>query len=291
MDSDLFKKIRTIQLRSNKVVDDILAGSYHSIFKGRGIEFEDVREYQPGDDPRRIDWNVTARLGYPYIKSFREERELTVMLLVDISASSRFGSTGKQRHEILAEIGSLLAFSAIKNNDKVGLILFSDIIEYYLPPKKGMRHVMRAIREMLVCRPRDTITDIGKALDFFNKIQKRKGICFLISDFIAPDFSKECAITARKHDLISICLLDPLEKKMEDMGLIRFEDLESRTFRVLDTSREEVRRAVSDWSSDHLLLQNKLMNSIGASFIDIDLSKNYFDAIVKFFKRRSRNVL
>ncbi len=285
---EIFKNVRRIQIRTNRTVNDILAGAYHSVFKGQGIEFEDVREYQPGDDIRSIDWNVTARMNFPFVKNFREEREITVMILVDVSASTHFGTTGKQKNDIIAEISAVLAFSAIKNNDKVGLILFSDTIEKYLPPQKGIKHVLRAIRELIVFKPEGKKTDIGMALSFLGKVQKRSGICFIISDFINPDYSHECTIIAKRYDLISICLSDPREYDIPSMGLVTLRDLETGESVLIDTSLRETHQHLAQQNIQHLERNKILMNKIGAGFINISTDRSYVDAIHEYFTIREK---
>jgi len=286
--ADIFKNIRRIQIYTSRTVNDLLAGAYHSAFKGQGMEFEDVREYQSGDEVRSIDWNVTARFSHPYVKSFREERELTVMLIVDVSASSRFGSGERLKSELIAEIGALLAFSAIKNNDKVGLILFSSEIEKYIPPAKGVRHVLRVIRELLAFEPVYPGTDIAAALKFLGKVQRRQGVCFLISDFISPDYSHEATLAAKRHDLITVAVRDPKEYSFPRMGLITLRDLESGKMVVVDSNHDAVQESFTKESEKRLEGHKSLMNRIGAGFIDIRADRDYAMAIQRFFKTRKR---
>jgi uncharacterized protein (DUF58 family) len=231
--NNVLKEVRHIQIRTGKVVSDVLAGEYHSLFKGRGMEFEDVREYFPGDDVRNIDWNVTARMNHPYVKNFREERELTVMLIVDISASSGFGSIGFSKANIIAKICATIAFSAIKNNDNVELILFSDKIEKYIPANKGSNHVLRIIRELLVSAKilenakSRSATDINIALEHLNRHRRKRGVCFIVSDFISNDFEKDLRLAAKRHDMIAIAVSDPRELDIPDVGLVELEDSET----------------------------------------------------------------
>mgnify|MGYP000147389704 FL=1 len=285
---ELFKNIRRIQIRTNRAVDDMLVGSYHSVFKGRGVEFEDVREYQPGDEVRSIDWNVTAKMNFPYIKNFREERELTVMIIVDISPSSFFGTTGKQKNELAAEIAAVLAFSAIKNNDRVGMILFSGGVEKYIPPQKGVKHVLRMVRELLTAETSQKTTNIAAALDFFGKVQKRRAICFLLSDFITADYSRSCAIAAKRHDLIALCLTDPKERTPPKAGVVTLKDLETGKERIIDMSREAVRTAIAGATKSRLYNNRKLMEKVGAGFVDIDTEGEYCKAIRDYFVMRER---
>ena len=282
--AEILKNVRRIQIRTNKTVSDLLAGAYHSAFKGRGMEFEDVREYQPGDEIRSIDWNVTARMNYPFIKNFREERELTVILIVDVSASSQFGVTGRQKNEIIAEIGAVLAFSAIKNNDKVGLLLFSDVVEKYLPPQKGTKHVLRVIRELLAFEPAHRKTDVSSAIKFLANIQKRRGVCFLISDFLMPLSSVDLACFAKRHELISLCLTDPREWNIPNMGLITLKDLETGKNMLVDTTVSEVRERLSKYTQNRIDKHKGIMNKIGAGFIHIRTDKTYTEPIRAYFK-------
>jgi len=286
--STLFKKIRRIQIQTTHLAEDILAGAYRSAFKGRGMEFEEVREYQAGDDPRTIDWNVTARMNRPYVKSFREEREMTVMLIVDLSASTRFGTKQALKRDIITEIAAVIAFSAIKNNDKVGLILFTDVVEKYFPPKKGTRHVLRVIRELLAFKPKDRKTNMGAALAFLGEVQKLSGICFLISDFICSDYSHEAALIANKHDLVSIAVVDPSEVHFPDMNITAFEDLETGEKKLIDTSSSEVKEYLHREISERLTAQKKLMNQLGADFLAIHSEIPYLPQLKKFFILRQR---
>ncbi len=233
--SELLKKVRAIQIKTNHLVDDVMAGEYHTAFKGRGMEFSEVREYQPEDDVRLIDWNVSARMNQPYVKEFIEERELTVMLMVDASASGNFGSAQKRKNEIAAEAASILAFAAIKNNDKIGLIVFTDRIERFIPPKKGKAHVWNIIRSILDFDPEGKSTDLNLPLEYLAKVQKKKAATFLISDFQTQGYEKALKLAKQKHDLTAIYIRDPREKKMPDVGLIQLEDAESGEVMLADT--------------------------------------------------------
>lgn len=278
----IFKNIRRIQLNSTKLANSFLAGAYHSAFKGKGMEFEDVRAYVPGDEIRSIDWNVTARMNEPYVKNFREERELSVLLLVDISASARFGSL-QSKQELIAEIGSLLAFSATKNNDRVGLILFSDIIEEYLPPKRGTSHILRIVRDLLAYVPARGKTDIAHALHFLGKVQKKTCICFLISDFLAPDFSHEAKLIARQHDLIAMSVNDPLENQFPQKALLNFQDLETGEQRLIEASPSEETRLEGT-----LKAVKALMSRVRGGYIPLLTNEPYLPAIQRFFKSRAK---
>ncbi len=225
--AEILKKIRTLEIKTRGLVETAFAGDYHSVFKGRGMNFEDVREYQPGDEIRAIDWNVTARMGNAFVKKFTEERELTVMLVVDVSASGNFGSTTQSKRELAAEVACLLAFSAIRNNDKVGLVLFTDRVELFIPPKKGRSHTLRLIREILFFEPKGRGTDPALALDYLNKIVTRRAVVFFISDFQAPDFSRSLAVSGRRHDFVAIHIHDERERALPNIGIITLEDAET----------------------------------------------------------------
>lgn len=288
MNRDLFRNIRKIQIQAGRAVDSILSGAYHSVFKGRGMEFEDVREYQIGDDIRLIDWNVTARSGNAYVKNFKEERELTVMLAIDVSSSLDFGSGKRSKRDLAIEIGALLAFSAIKNNDKVGLILFSNIVEKYLPPQKGVSHVLRIIRELFAFESRERGTDVGEALAFLCKVQKRYGICFIISDFIVPGYSKIFSLAAKRYDLISIYISDPREMEFPDMGLVSLRDRETGEEMLVDTSVLEAREKFTEDAKCRMESCRKFMKKISAGFIPVRMGDSYFSSIRRYFHLRGR---
>jgi len=258
--TELLKKIRHIELRTSRTVNDVLAGQYHSAFKGRGMEFEEVRQYQIGDDVRTIDWNVSARAGEPYVKVFREERELTVMLLVDLSGSQSFGTNEQQKRELVAEIGATLALSAIRNNDKVGLICFTDRVELFVPPRKGPRHVLRVIRELLALEPVGRGTDLSVALEYLNRIQKRKCTAFLISDFQDTGFESAMQIARRKHDLIAVDVHDRFEDELPRIGLIEVQDNETGDIVLLDTNSAATRTAYRRMAAQHEEELNTWMN-------------------------------
>jgi uncharacterized protein (DUF58 family) len=240
---ELIKKLRKIEIHTSRLANDQLAGSYHSVFKGRGMAFSEVRQYQPGDDTRFIDWNVSARMGDAYVKVFTEEREMTVMLLVDLSESERFGSVARRKIDVVAEVSALLAFSAIKNHDRVGLILFTDRIEKLVPPKKGKAHVMRVVTEILNAEPRGTGTDVRQALEMLGKIAKRRSVAFVVSDFIADNYEHALRVASKKHDVIPIQVLDPREEELPNVGIAVVEDLESGDVFEIDTSDPRVRQA------------------------------------------------
>ncbi|MFH1699936.1 MAG: DUF58 domain-containing protein [Candidatus Zixiibacteriota bacterium] len=285
---DIFKKIRRIEIRTRKLVNDLFSGEYHSTFKGQGIEFEEVREYFPGDDIRLIDWNVTARTGIPHVKKFKEERELTVTLLVDASSSGRFGTFERYKEELAAELCALLAFSAIKNNDKVGLIIFTDKIEKYIPPNKGKPHVLRLIREILYFTPEHTKTDIAGALEFFSKVTKRRSVVFLISDFLSENYSRPLQIANRRHDVIAIKISDPREISFDNYGLIELEDAETGEVIVLDTSSHQFRKEFSEQAQATVDSLQHDFRLIDTDFIQIRTDKPYTIPLVQFFKMREK---
>ena len=284
---NIFDKIRKIQYATTHLADEIMAGAWRSAFKGQGIEFEEVREYQSGDDVRLIHWHVTARMDRPYLKVFREERELTVFLMVDISSSLRFGSQNIKK-DLIAEIGAILAFSAIKNNDKVGLILFSSQVEKYVPPKRGTRHVLRIIRELVAFEPEHQGTDIAHALSFINSLQRRAAICFLISDFICPDFSHELSLAARRHDLIAINVTDPYEIEFPALGMVNFTDLESGTSKVIDTSNQKTQHHFKEKALERIKTTKTIVEKAGSGFLNIYTDQPYLQSMQKFFKLRKR---
>lgn len=286
---EAFKHIRRIQIATKRNVDDLFAGMYRSAFKGRGLEFEEVREYQPGDDIRTIDWNVTARLQHPYVKNYREERELTVMLVVDLSASARFSHTRQLKSEWIAEIGALIAFSAIKNHDKVGLLLFTDEVELYLKPKKGVRHVLRVIRDLLFFQPLGTGTNLQKALSFFGRVQKKQAICFLISDFLAPgSFEHEIKVASKRHELIAIQVYDEYEKVFPSTGLISLSDLESGEMALVDSSNAFIQKNYQSQAEEQQLALKQTIAKAGAELISINTNASYTKALYRFFKERHK---
>ena len=285
---EIFKNIRRIEIRTRKIVNNLFSGEYHSVFKGQGMEFDEVREYQFGDDVRLIDWNVTARMGSPYIKKFCEERELTVMLVVDASASGEFGTFEQMKGEIAVEICALLAFSAIKNNDRVGLLIFTDRIEKFVPPKKGRSHVLRVIRELLYFRPEGRGTDIANALDYMNKVIRRRSVVFVISDFLADGWERPLQVANKKHDTVAIALSDPREKSLPDVGLIELEDAETGEVLLLDTSSPELRKEFAKEARKASLRREKIFKLRDVDFIEIGTGKSYVDPLVQFFRRRAK---
>ena len=284
----ILKKVKQVEIRTRGLVNELFGGEYHSVFKGRGMAFSEVREYQPGDDIRLIDWNVTARNGAPFIKVFEEERELTVYLLVDISKSGEFGSQNQLKQEFGAEIASVLGFSAIKNNDKVGLILFSNDVEKYVVPKKGKSHVLRVIRELLYTAPKNKGTSLKNALDYLLKVAKRKSVVFLISDFIDDKYWSSLKIANRKHDLIGIRLFDPAEKLFPDLGVLKVKDPESGSSFWIDTSsKREMEKLESKIQSDFDAFQNKA-KKIGFDIISVATDQDFVEPLISLFRKRDK---
>jgi uncharacterized protein (DUF58 family) len=285
---ELLKKVRQIEIKTRGIVDQLFSGEYHSVFKGRGIEFSEVREYQFGDDIRTIDWNVSARFNHPYVKIFEEERELTVMLLVDFSKSAHYGTVNQLKNDIAVEICACLAFSAIKNNDKVGAILFTNEIEKFIPPKKGKSHILRILRELLFFKPKGTMTNIRNGLEYFNKVMKKKSIAFLLSDFYDTNFEEPLRIVSRKHDLIAIHLIDPTEMEIPKIGIAKFVDAETGNEIWVDAGNEEVRKKYKKyWISEKQRLDRLFLTS-KVDKINIHTNKPYYSPIVDFFKLRER---
>lgn len=283
---ELMKQVGKIRVITNRLVDERLSGEYHSVFKGQGIEFDEVREYSAGDDIRSIDWNVTARMGHPFVKRFAEERELTIMFLVDISGSQCFGSGTRSKAELAAEITALLALSAIKNQDKVGLILFSDRIEKCVPPRKGRTAAMRLVREVLAAEETRHGTDIAAALRFLNNVQKRKAVVFLISDFMDTDFEKELRVTAQKHDVICCSVSDPREYEIPDVGLIEIEDPESGDLVLLDTGSRGLRERFSDAARREEAALTGMFRRFGVDTVALSTGRPYVDDVRRLFRQR-----
>jgi len=285
---DLAKKIRYIEIVTRKAVNDFLAGEYHSIFKGQGIEFEEVRPYQPGDDVRSIDWNVTARMGHPFVKRFVEERELTVMLLVDLSASGSFGSVQKIKNELAAELCGLLAFSAIKNNDKVGLILFTDGVEKAVAPAKGRPHALRLIRELLGFKTRHTRTNISAGIDYLSRVTTKRCVVFLVSDFQDDGFERPVRALGRRHDLIAISIADPREVRLPQVGLLELEDAETGKFVQLDAGNARVRQQYEQLVTARRDRLEDLFRSTDIDQVEIRADHDYVRELGRFFRARER---
>jgi uncharacterized protein (DUF58 family) len=285
---ELIKKIRQIQIYTSRAVDASFAGQYESVFKGRGMQFDEVREYTPGDDIRTIDWNVTARTGKAYIKRYVEEREMTVMFVVDLSASGDFGTVNKMKNELAAEFCAVLAFAAAKNNDKVGLLIFTDRIELYIPPKKGSGHVLRLIRELLAFRMPRRRTNIPLALDYLGKVVRKKATVFLVSDFIESDFQKPLGLVNRRHDVIAVPVRDRAEISMPSAGLIEFFDAETGETMLIDTSSRSFRKQYGSKSASRFAELKNIFRMINVDCISINTDKPYINELVQFFHMRHR---
>lgn len=287
---EVLQKIRRIQITTSRMVTDVFAGHYQSVFKGQGMEFEEVREYLPGDDIRSIDWNVTARTGHPFIKKFTEERELTIMLLLDMSASSYFGTVNKLKSQLAAEICSVLALSAIKNNDRVGLIAFTDRIEKFVPPRKGLSHVLRIIREALYLEPKGKSTDIPAALEYLARTTRRRSVSFVISDFYASDFKRSLSVANKRHDIIAVSITDPRELNLPDIGVINLEDAETGRSVFIDSSSGEVRRTYHANAQKLFEGRQRLFRSVNVDHIDVRTDVPYERELYRFFRMRERRI-
>ena len=287
---EILQAVKLIEIRSRSLVNDVFAGEYHSVFKGRGMEFAEVREYLPGDDVRAIDWNVTARTGVPHIKKYAEEREQTVMFLVDASRSLDFGTVDRMKGEIAAEIAAVLAFSAIRNNDKVGAIIFTDRIELFIPPKKGKSHVLRVIREMLFFRPEGQGTDVGQALEYLSRVVRRKAVVFLLSDFVSPDYTQALRVANKRHDLATITITDPAEDALEKLGLVHFVDAETGDRRLIDLSHRGSRDAFLAERRRFLLQRDETFRRHGVDTIAVETDRPYTEPLIQFFRRREREL-
>lgn len=285
---ELVKKIRTIQIFTKRAVDASFAGQYESVFKGRGMQFDEVREYMPGDDIRDIDWNVTARTGRAYIKRFVEEREMTMLFVVDLSASGEFGTVDKMKNELAAEFCAVLAFAAAKNNDKVGLLIFTDRVELYIPPKKGSRHVLRLIRELLAFKMPQRQTDIPMALDYVAKVTRKRATVFVVSDFLGGDFKQSLNLLSRRHDVVAVPVRDRVEIGMPNIGLIEFQDAETGEMILIDTASGRYRQAYGQESGERFEALKNMMRSVGVDCIPITTDKPYIQDLVNFFHMRHR---
>ncbi len=285
---ELLSQVRKLEIRTRRVVDELFSGEYHSVFKGRGVEFREVREYAPGDDVRSIDWNVSARMGAPYVKQYEEERELTVVVVADLSASQRFGSGQRLKAAAMAELGAVLAFSAISNQDKVGLILFSDLVELYVPPKKGRKHALRVIRELLFHLPRGRGTDLRDALETLNRVQRKRAVVFLLSDFLADGYDRPLSVAARRHDLVAVHLVDPRERWLPSVGLVRLRDAETGADVVLDAGDRSVREAYERQAQQRERELDRRVRRAGCDLISVDVTQPVADPLQAFFMRRER---
>jgi len=285
---EILKKVKRLEIQTRGLVNDVFSGEYHSVFKGRGMEFAEVREYQIGDDVRTIDWNVSARAGRPFVKVFEEERELTVMLVVDVSSSGDFGTIKRMKGEVAIEICALLAFSAIKNNDKVGLIIFTDRIEKFIPPKKGKTHVLRVLRELLYFRPEGRGTDIALALEYMSRVINRRAVVFLVSDFQSEDYRSAMQIANRRHDLVAITVTDRREQELPDVGLVELQDAETGETLLFDTSDLEVRKTFSQETSTLKASRDKMLRSMNVDSIDVGTDGTHIEPLIHFFKMRAK---
>ncbi|MEY3013547.1 MAG: hypothetical protein RIT45_2282 [Pseudomonadota bacterium] len=284
---EVLKKVKEIELVTRRLVNDVMAGQYHAVFKGRGMSFDAVREYQPGDDVRLIDWNVTARAGEPFVKKFVEERELTVLIAVDLSASGMFGTIDQSKREMAAEIAATLAFSAIQNNDRVGLVLFSDRIERYIPPKKGRSHVLRVILELLEADPKGHGTDLGVACDYLSRIQRKRAVVFFLSDFLADDWGRPLGVAARRHDVVPIVVRDHAEDALPDVGLLPLEDAETGEVLWVDTSSRAGRRTWERIAGQQRKERERLLRRHGLEPIEATVGEPWLPALVGYFRRRA----
>jgi len=286
---ELLKKIRKIEIYTNRLVNNQLAGQYHSVFKGRGMAFSEVRQYFPGDDIRAIDWNVSARMNSPHIKLFTEERDRTVNLVVDMSASGLFGSRMQAKRELAAEISAVVAFSAIKNDDRVGLIIFTDEVELFVPPKKGKKHVLRVIREILTFEPRSSSTDLACGLEYLIKVSRRKSVSFLVSDFLGYGWERALQQANRRHDVVPVVIADPLEEVLPQVGLVTFEDIETGELFEFDTSGPEAIE-FADYAADLRARREETLRRLKMDFVNVYTDRPYVDAIVEFFRARAKRM-
>jgi len=287
---EVISKIRRIQITTSRKVTDVFAGKYQSVFKGAGMEFDEVREYLPGDEIRSIDWNVTARMGHPYIKKFSEERELTIMILLDVSGSCKFGTQDRLKSELAAEVCSVIAFAAVQNNDKVGMLTFTDRVEKYVPPRKGLRHVLRVIREALYNRPEGKGTDINNILEHLNKVTTRSTITFVVSDFFAKDFKKNLSITNKRHDVIAVTITDPAENDLPDAGIIKMHDAETDEEFEIDTSDPRTKEIFRKQTGDFRDKLKTIFRSVNVDNIDIRTDQSYVEPLIRFFRMRERRL-
>ena len=283
---EILQKVKRIEIRTRRLVTDVFGGEYHSVFKGRGMEFAEVREYIPGDDVRTIDWNVTARMGHPFVKQFQEERELTVLLLVDQSASERFGTRERLKAELAAEVGALLALSAVQNNDKVGLVLFSDGVELYVPPAKGRRHVLRVVREILYFNPRGRGTNLGAALDHLSRAQKRRAVVFVLSDFLSEGYERSLKVASRRHDVVLLRMRDAREEKLPAVGVVALRDLETGRDFLVDTSDRSVRRAFGEAVAARETAFAEVTRRARVDRVDLWTDEDVVLPLAGFFRRR-----
>ena len=288
---EVIRRVRRLEIRTRRLVDESLAGSYHSVFKGRGMEFAEVREYTRGDDVRTIDWNVSARMGHPFVKKFTEERELTVVLMVDVSGSEYFGTGGPTKMELAAEISALLAFSAIRNHDRVGLLLFSDEIELFLPPRKGREHGLRVLRELLAYEPRSRGTRVGAALEYLQHVVRRRAVVFLVSDFQDQEYERTLRVVGRRHDLVAITIGDARERSLPSVGLVAVRDPETGRVGVLDTGSARVRRAWNLHAERRQAILRDTTRRSGVDLLELSTAESYDRTLTRFFRERARRAM
>jgi uncharacterized protein (DUF58 family) len=284
--TELLKKVRRIEIKTRGLSKHIFAGEYHSAFKGRGIAFSEVREYQYGDDIRSIDWNVTARFNHPYVKVYEEERELTVMLLVDVSGSGNFGTSSAFKRDVMTEIAAVLSFSAIFNNDKIGVIFFSDKVEKFIPPLKGRKHILRIIRELLDFKPESSLTNLNEPLRYLTNAIKKRCTAFVISDFMVPDFEEAMKIASNKHEVVALKIYDPVEKSIPDIGLVKISDAETGAEKWIDTSSSVTRREYEAWWNNHFQMVKNIFRRCGVDSTEISTGEDYVKPLMKLFKTR-----
>jgi uncharacterized protein (DUF58 family) len=287
--ADLFKKARAIEIASRRLVDTQLAGQYHAVFKGRGLVFSDVRAYYPGDDVRTIDWNITARMNAPHVKQFVEERDRTVNLVIDMSASGFFGSRGTTKREIAAELAAVVAFSAIKNNDRVGLYIITETVERYVPPKKGRKHVLRVIGEILAFEPAARGTDLAKGLDFLSKVAKRRSVVFFVSDFFSTGWERAMRIASQRHEIVPVIVSDPMEQQLPDVGLLVLEDLETGDVIEVDTS-SATRRDFAQRAEQAIARREQALRRLNLDVVNVRTDEPYVDALIAFFRARAKRM-
>ena len=288
---ELIRRVRRIEIRTRRLVEESLAGSYHSLFKGRGMEFAEVREYVPGDDVRTIDWNVSARMGHPFVKKFTEERELTVVLLVDASASGRFGTASSTKLQLAAEVSALLTFSALRNNDRVGLLLFTDEVELFLPPRKGREHGLRVLREVLAFEAKGRGTRIHQALEFLQRVVTKRSVIFLVSDFFDQGYERTLRVAARKHDAVAISVEDPRESQLPAVGLVGVVDPETGKPGVIDTGSAGVRRRYAELAANAREEKKQILRRCGVDLLELSTGESYEQPFVRFFRERARRVM
>ena len=287
---EVIRRVRRLEIRTRRLVDESLAGSYHSVFRGQGMEFAEVREYEPGDDVRTVDWNVSARMGHPFVKKFTEERELTVVLAVDASGSERFGTADRTKVELSAEIGALLAFSAIRNNDRVGLLQFTDRVERFVPPRKGRDHAKRVLRDLLAFEPLGKGTDVAKALEALRRAVTKRAVVFLVSDFQDDGYERTLRVVARKHDVVAISVSDPRESTLPPVGIVAVEDPETGARKLVDASSARVRKAYADLAEASARRTRETMRRTGVDLLEISTHEPYERPLLRFFRERARRV-